>query len=177
MAASMQETFQKLAARYRGKANQLFVIGMGVLLALRVVLFLFEANYNAPAHVEPAMTTIEQTLKTDGPTYQRVHQLTQPLPPYEKSEYLMLGKINVFDAKQMQGRAELEKRANDKYNEAFTLFKQGRYGDAQRAVDETLSLMPSHARAKELKGQITAAQATPAPAKPTPPPAGAGGTH
>jgi hypothetical protein len=154
MAASMQETFQKLAARYRGKANQLFVIGMGILLVLRVGLFLMEANYMAPQRVEPGEAEIKTALQPGSPDVEAVIHLTQPMPEFGDSEFLTLGKFNMFDPKQVIQGTALEKQASEKYTEAMQAFAQGKLDDAKRAVDDALGIKPSHANAKKLKEQI-----------------------
>lgn len=152
--ADLKDSINKLVLRYRNKVNQLFLMGMGVLLGLRLLLFMMDAGFNAPPRVEPTATEITPTLKLDSPDYQRVLQLTRPLPDFPDSEFMVLGQYNMFDPKLVQQQAEIERRANEKFEEALISFRQGRLPEARTAVDEALGMQPSNARAKELRQQI-----------------------
>src|SRR5688572_3941608 len=121
---AFQETIDRFKNRYRGKVNQLFIIGMCLLLALRVLILMFDANLTLEPH-EPQPTPIESKLKPGSPIQQSVHRLTQPLPEFGESDYLTLGKFNMFDPKKMQGPEKLEQAANAEYLEAATLESQG----------------------------------------------------
>jgi type II secretory pathway component HofQ len=72
---------------------------------------------------------------------------------------------NMFDYKSVKDREVLERAANQKYDQAERLRKEGKTVEARKLAEEVLGSIPTHRRAKELLDQLTA----PAPAPGTAP--------
>jgi hypothetical protein len=181
-----QESLQQYKDLFRSRAHQLFLLGMGLLLALRILLLLMENNYTVEETEIQKPNNIADSFKPDSDGYKnyvKVHEMLQPMEDFRKSDYWMLASYNMFDPKRILEAKNYEEHADQIFGEAQSAFKTGNTTESLRLVNEALSYQPNHAFAQRLRLNIlkmmglsedktsTSTQSTGVPSTPPGPPA------
>lgn len=157
-----KEQFAKYINYYKQNPSRIFLHLMIVLLAVRIAVFLMEANFTPPETVPIQSVELQPYISAEDPNYQKVINMTKRWPEFEeREEYYKLAEINMFDPKLVLDAQQREERANQRYQEAVAAFGRGDLQRARELVDEVLQLSPQHNRARQLLEQIEQRQAAP----------------
>lgn len=160
----LQTIKQKLVPWAKANANKLFLYGLGLLLLVRIFVYLSEAQSRVPATMDPPPHQLKEVITEDSDEVKAVQSLTHPLPEFEVSVYNYLHQINVFDPKLTRDSGQIEDLANNLASEATIAFQNGIYDQARVLVNEALKMVPDHVAARELAKKLDAleeAQAEP----------------
>ena len=83
---------------FQGNVQRIFVAALAVLLVVRLLVFMMESNYAARPAIRPQVKPdLKSTIAADSPNYVNVQKMIKPWLQYDKSDYWILAKFNMFD--------------------------------------------------------------------------------
>ncbi|GEM_PF-4307179 len=146
---------------------------MGTLGFLLGGLFMIGVSESATPEAQlapPAPHTLNKAIALDSPAYTGVVYMAERFGPMETSVYRKLLELNMFDARLVLTREELETQAKELTDSARQQFEQGNWTRAQELVGQALQIYPTFPTARALKqaieARLTQPEPTPAPEAP-----------
>lgn len=148
-----EERAEKIKEILRTRARQIFVVLMVVLLVLRVYLYWVESQFTSPPTAKPSeLTNLTSVIRKD--TLDAVQAIIKPLPELTTSTYSILARIDMFDAKAVNASDSVIARSNQMVGQAQAALDQGTVADAQRLLEDALSVNPGSVAGRALKKKI-----------------------
>lgn len=125
----------------------------------------FSVQIPAPPDYDPTKTVDEEGKPVEPPPYLKVMaNVETPVTDINEDPVMRrLVVINMFDAQSVRESAEQAREIDRDLERARALFEQQSYEDALRVVESILRRNPNHRRTLELRRDIEAAMAAPAP--------------
>jgi hypothetical protein len=139
------------------------VLGM-MMVGMGGALFLEKSSDFSASQPESEILKLEDPLAAN-PNWKLVQAMATRQEMVQYPAIRQIRQYNMFDYKSVKDREVLERAANQKYDQAERLRKEGKTVEARKLAEEVLGSIPTHRRAKELLDQLTA----PAPAPGTAP--------